>query len=306
MVRHVAALVAVLSLLLHCTDAVFPGEQLDKDGDSEGRYTYDSVTAAMDAAVGVRTPQPLSCVLVQGFEIPVNVSDPPLADEMDGWRCIVDSFQVYELIGLPDNFTTSLEARDSATMLLNISSALLNQDNIFQRSSTFTSSIEITDGANLTLSRIPKVKDGTVQAGDPMGQHRLLLVRVSDYTGDAPMPASDLQEAIFTDALNLRNQYQFCSGNQLEFVSAGTVELTLNQPVAGVARSTVAEWAAAEFQAHHGSYSQWTHVMYVFPSSVDFGKAAAYAFVGNGLSVFSNAYVTDLLVLMHEIGHNLR
>ena len=322
MVRHVAALVAVL-LLLHCTNAAIgQGRQQQRQLDENNGSIYDWIAAAASVvmvdeqtpspeATPAPTPEPtpapesIECVLCQGFAIPVNVSDPPAADANDGWKCIVDSHQVYELIGLPANFTQDLQAHHSATTLLSISSALLNQDNIF-RQSTHTRSIQIQSGANLTKTWIPTVKDGTVQAGDPTGQHTLRVVRVSDNTGDAPMSASDLEQAIFTDSLNLRNQYQACSGNKLEFVSAGIVELTLTQTVANVARSTVAEWAADEFHAQYGDYSQWTHVMYVLPSSVNFGKAAAYAFVGNGLSVFSNSYVSDLLVLMHEIGHNLR
>lgn len=52
-----------------------------------------------------------------------------------------------------------------------------------------------------------------------------------------------------------------------------------------------------------GTYS---HVLYVMPAGVSLNGAAAFAYVGWYLSVFANTYARTLLVLMHELGHNLR
>jgi hypothetical protein len=45
--------------------------------------------------------------------------------------------------------------------------------------------------------------------------------------------------------------------------------------------------------------------MYVFPDAVDFGGAAAYAYLNWHRSVYMGGYASILLVQMHEIGHNL-
>jgi hypothetical protein len=52
--------------------------------------------------------------------------------------------------------------------------------------------------------------------------------------------------------------------------------------------------------------NQYTHIIYILPQSVDFNGAAAYAFVGFGKAVFWNSYASTLLVLVHELGHNLK
>jgi hypothetical protein len=51
--------------------------------------------------------------------------------------------------------------------------------------------------------------------------------------------------------------------------------------------------------------STWTTVFLVMQSSVNFDGAAAYAYVGGSLSVYSDNYATMVVVQMHELGHNL-
>jgi len=110
-----------------------------------------------------------------------------------------------------------------------------------------------------------------------------------------------------------RSQYQACSGGKLDFVPAtgansvnGVTTITIPNTASGKTKEKVSEWAFAEFERLHGSYNQWSHVVYILPSSVDFGKAAAFGYVGWGVTVYEDTTASILLVLMHEIGHNLR
>ncbi len=45
--------------------------------------------------------------------------------------------------------------------------------------------------------------------------------------------------------------------------------------------------------------------MYMLLKSLNFGTAAAYAYVGWSHSVYKGSYASILLVQMHELGHNL-
>lgn len=111
-----------------------------------------------------------------------------------------------------------------------------------------------------------------------------------------------------------RSQYTACSGGKIDFepatvgtgVSNGVVDIKLSESMAGRTSGKVSGWAAEAFAQQVGSYDPYTHIMYVFPSSVDFGKAAAVGFVGWKVTLFSEGHASTLLVLMHELGHNLR
>jgi len=87
-------------------------------------------------------------------------------------------------------------------------------------------------------------------------------------------------------------------------------ELTLSQTVSGKTSATVQGWVDTRMERINFGNSKtaksFTHVMYVLPNSVNFGGAAAYAYVGYGQSVYWDSYASTLLVLVHETGHNLR
>lgn len=65
-------------------------------------------------------------------------------------------------------------------------------------------------------------------------------------------------------------------------------------------------WVSSAFAKEFGEYSQWSHVMFVYPRSVLFGKAAAIGYYGWSVTVFQSGHEDILLVQMHEMGHNMR
>lgn len=203
-------------------------------------------------------------------------------------------------------------------------------------------------------------------AGNPTGAHSLLVVRVTDQNGNAPAKSrSELATDIFSDANNLvrstnstyllsrfvgthilsqfhtqRSQYRACSGRRLDFKPAvgsnivnGVMELKLTtKTVSGQSSSTVENWVNEQLDSM-GLGTKYTHTMLVLPGNVNFGGAAAYAYVGEysfavrfvavepsthnhlfltytttgwGKAVFWDGYASTLLVLVHEFGHNLR
>lgn len=85
----------------------------------------------------------------------------------------------------------------------------------------------------------------------------------------------------------------------------GVYELTIPQAVSGVASTQVQGWVDQKIDSISLG-NQFTHIAYILPQSVNFNGAAAYAFVGWGKAVFWNSYASTLLVLVHELGHNMK
>jgi len=290
--------------------------------DERNRYDHDESPNQRDSP-----PVPVDCMLVQAHAL--NIDGEPEADENQGWKCVVGTHSVFSLEGLPPDFIQSnnLDARDSAISYLSISAANIYKSDptkpLFGRSivpKTGGSKIIITADATVSLIRqdrraLQQTADTrtlqtVVPADEPTGDHTLLVVRVIDKTGDAPSKSAyELSDGIFSDAINLRSQYLACSGKKIDFVPAtgtnvvgGVVDLTIPHIVSGRTKEDVESWASDAFQAAFGEYAQWSHVMFVLPSSVVFGKAAAVGYVGWGLTIFESQYADTLLVLMHELG----
>jgi hypothetical protein len=88
-------------------------------------------------------------------------------------------------------------------------------------------------------------------------------------------------------------------------ITEGVMEVVLTgKVVSGTYRSIVEGWVDDAVKAKFGNLNQWNHLMYVLPTSVDFGGAAAYAFVNSYKSVFMGRYASYMGVQIHELGHN--
>jgi len=74
-----------------------------------------------------------------------------------------------------------------------------------------------------------------------------------------------------------------------------------------VSSGTVEGWVTDALDGKGIGASTSSHIMYVLPTpGVDFGGAAAYAYINWYRSVFRSSSAGTLLVLMHELGHNLK
>jgi hypothetical protein len=130
---------------------------------------------------------------------------------------------------------------------------------------------------------------------------------------------NDLQ-SLFYDQLTFssakqKSQFYDCSKGKLRFqkgtgsdITNGVLEIEVPYSLNGVDRYTAMDHAVAETQRVLGSstYNSFDHIMYVMPLYVDFGGAAAFAYIGWYRSVFMNQYASHLQVQVHEFGHNLR
>jgi hypothetical protein len=110
-----------------------------------------------------------------------------------------------------------------------------------------------------------------------------------------------------------KTQLDACSGGKLTIMPAtgtditdGVMEVVLPERVVnGTNCVTVEDWVDDAVEAKvSGSLSQWDHLMYVLPDSVDFDGAVAYAYVNSYKSVFKGGYASYMGVQIHELGHN--
>jgi hypothetical protein len=88
-------------------------------------------------------------------------------------------------------------------------------------------------------------------------------------------------------------------------IANGVAEVKVRYNMAGRTATRVEEWVDGMAPTVVGSLSQWTHVVYILPQDVNFQGAAGYAYVGSWKSVMFNLYASDVLVQVHEMGHNL-
>lgn len=139
-------------------------------------------------------------------------------EENDGWRCVDTEGppNVYSLEGLPSGIVESLDASDSANMLLSISSAVKTNGNDqgigngSRNADAFTSNrgtnkIKINRRAQVSLTHRNKRENRALQQGErrlvapnaPTGNHTLLVVRVSGIDQSPTYSASQLSDDVF-------------------------------------------------------------------------------------------------------------
>jgi hypothetical protein len=241
---------------------------------------------------------------------------------------------VYSLDGISSELIDSLDESDAGNTVLTISSAarvmhMPNMATIGPSTKMMTADasafaavnekdkIKILPGASVSLIR-GNSRRGLQEQNDrrlitSTGNKKVLVVRITDAAGNAPTKnATQLSDDVFYDALNLKKQYTICSGGLLNFEPAtisqqsapGVVDVTTALSLSGASRDTCRNQASTALSNKGVSSSVYDYVMYVCPQVVSFG-AAAYASKPGTWSAYSNLYASDVLVQMHEVGHNL-
>ena len=164
------------------------------------------------------------------------------------------------------------------------------------------------------------------QAVSTVDLRRTLVVRLIGANGNEQpgVTAHQLMGAVFglgPEPLenSMREQFQRCSFNQIDFVPAGNypgvengvVEITVPYSVKGVEvhHTDVDVVSRIERQLNvRNLHSNFEHVLYIFPAgAISGGKSKWYAFATafGWQSWYNSGAVRELVVLMHEIGHNL-
>lgn len=266
----------------------------------------------------------IECTMVQIHALyphGVAVGEHPAPEEEanGGWCCEDAEGNLVPLEGFSPDFFESLDPSESGSTRLAISLANKVKKRVVigvNRERDAVKAIKVLPGAKLSLNRKGKRNGRALELlqGDRRlitsnGTRRVLVVRISDEVGHSPSKSgTELMSDIFEDTLNLRKQYLACSGNQLDFVpaTAEVVEVTVAGDISGLWRSDVRNWAAKEVSAlGFAEGVDYEHVMYVTPGVVDFNGAGGVAGLGASYSQYNDHYASQVLVQMHEIGHNL-
>ena len=164
------------------------------------------------------------------------------------------------------------------------------------------------------------------QAVSTVDLRRTLVVRLIGANGNEQpgVTAHQLMGAVFglgPEPLenSMREQFQRCSFNQIDFVPAGNypgvengvVEINLPYSVKGVQVYNVLHDVISRIERQlnvRNLQSNFEHVLYIFPAGVihkGSSKWSAFATVFGWQSWFNSDTGGKLQVLMHEIGHNL-
>ena len=101
-----------------------------------------------------------------------------------------------------------------------------------------------------------------------------------------------------------------CSGNKLRLkpakasgISNGVYEVVLSDNSKDVESGVVREWAEAALPSSITSVTDFFY--YVLPPNVDFGSAAAWAYLPGDVSTYFDTYASIYIVMMHGMNQDL-
>jgi hypothetical protein len=152
------------------------------------------------------------------------------------------------------------------------------------------------------------------------GKKKTLVIRVVG-DGIEPVASRDqLYQDIFgSENVSLSSQMEKCSGGQIKIEPfsgktsggalssyiEGVVEIRMSANPNGQSKETMENYAndAAGF-VFGDLQEQFDLVMFILPPGIE-PVFAAYAYIGGGNSYYHNDSISDILIQMHEVGHNL-
>lgn len=150
------------------------------------------------------------------------------------------------------------------------------------------------------------------------GTNSLLIIQGISLDRAPTKTAAQLADDIFgvkvsgTDPVNLMMQYNACSNGVLQYnpatgnnITKGVAEVFINYNLNGMDHDTAHNYFVAAAPSVIGPLSQWMQVMIIMQPTVNLTGAAAYAWINHWLSVYKDTYSSQVMVQMHELGHNL-
>ena len=254
----------------------------------------------------------------------IQFSSPQL--DAKNWRCEVDEDTamaaggqfVFEIDGLPQNFFNSVVPGDTV-----IQGGIIVDDKYV----VSAEAVEVSYGAGFSD---PETRRHERRLAQTTGTKSVLVVRVNGGQGRTSASESEIRTETFgADDVNLRTQYDGCSGGKLQFVPYnGLVTggpgsptrpfinngvITLNVPgiTPGQNMFTAENLVRNEIVNKLGSLNQFDHIMMCLPPGTN--GPIGYAYLNDRVSVYneytrggqSKSWCAAVSIQMHEIGHNL-
>ena len=157
------------------------------------------------------------------------------------------------------------------------------------------------------IGGIAKMGTGNGAGARASGTRSILVVNVETNDGPAYYTADQLSGHLFDNTLSVANQMDKCSFGQLEIIPAtgdgvvnGVFNLKLNENSNAVSSDTMYEKAKTATAEALGVNlgNTYDFVMFCFPENVDFGGAAAWAYVNHWGSAFDGYYAGAVGVII--------
>lgn len=258
-------------------------------------------------------------------------------DSIDKWVCILENY-TSESSGTPYPYALELSG-DTIEELEQLDKTFKEAGVESARSYLRWNSpdmIRIDDAANtITLNPNATVSDvegsdvwidveGATEADDrrklkTTGPLRTLIIRIVGGNVQPEPSLSDLQNEIYGGGLSLKTQMARCSHGQVTIepfrgyadgyfqqeITSGIIELRITTDPRGQSDKRMENDANEAAAYVLGNLNiQFDLVMFSIPPGTS-PPFAAYAYIGTPFSYYSNNSIKDLMVQMHEVGHNL-
>jgi len=152
------------------------------------------------------------------------------------------------------------------------------------------------------------------------GNKRTLVIRIVGNGTGPKANISQLREEIFGTGVSLTSQMESCSHGQMTIepfsgptnggyfkgsIVGGVIELRITTDPHGKTDKRMENDAnSAAYYVLGDLGSQFDLVLFAMPPGITPGFAA-YAYIGSPFSYYSNESIEDVMVQMHEVGHNL-
>eukprot|EP00536_Pseudo-nitzschia_multiseries_P005669 jgi/Psemu1/254716/estExt_Genewise1Plus.C_1090013 len=301
----------------------FPSDHDDADGDVDTRQRQRR------RAEGVRKLEEMQSCRLYLEDMHYNAGNPQ--DSVEKWICTFENY-VTEDSGVPFPYALELAGDTDSIKEFFDHAGVESGHSYLHWDSPQMVSINEEESA-LVLNDELSTVSGTgvwVHTNEPIeimrsrklkttGTMKAIVVRI---VGDGVAPVSSLsklQEEIYGTGLSLKSQMQRCSHGQLVIepfsgfgtgyfqhqIQGGVIELRLTVNPLGQSDKQMENYANQAASYVLGDLaSQFDLVMFVIPPGISPGFAA-YAYIGTPYSYYLNENIEDLMIQMHEVGHNL-
>jgi hypothetical protein len=206
-----------------------------------------------------------------------------------------ESDELYSLSGLPEAFRSAhLELISQGRLVVLIKGVKVTED-----------VVELEEDAELIIDSEGTEKQRKLQdTQEAIGRKSLMVVRVSAQDTSPVTTLADL-EGLFADTISMKTQYSKCSFGQLEWVSAGVVDVVLDDAsIASFSSGSSLVYAASEKLSKDRNVTDASEladrVVFCLPNGT--GNWAARAAVRHWRAQFNDEWCTSLTATMHEIG----
>eukprot|EP00977_Amphora_coffeiformis_P018828 scaffold6750_cov160-Amphora_coffeaeformis.AAC.12 len=212
----------------------------------------------------------------------------------------VESHLFYSIKLPADIINDNLDLIETGKLFISTNEFSIDDDTIVIDSSAITRALEKSPLARRQL-----------QNGVDIRVVAVLRVSASDgppKTREVEYSKKEIEKHMFENEVGLKHQIENCSNGAIKIVPAGVFEVTVPGVTSDFSspaeiRNVALELLAKQLNVDSAS-NLFDHVVVILPPN-DFSGFVGNAGVNHWVSTLNNVWSLDVMVYMHEIGHNL-